>query len=450
MSTDPANRAAATRPNFIFILADDMGWADLGCTGARDAYNSPVDVSPNLDRLAAEGIRFTHAYANSAVCSPTRFALITGRWQYRLRGAAEEPLANAKGDKVLGVPPEHPTLPSLLGAAGYRTGLVGKWHLGYPPHFGPRLSGYQEYFGFHSGGVDDFAHTAARGGHDLWNNETEVTEDGYLTDILSRRAVDFIESQPDDQPFLLSLHYSAPHWPWLTRDDREESQFTANNGMHTDGGSVATYQRMIHHMDEGIGWVLDALERRGLAENTIVVFTSDNGGERFSNVWPFVGQKMDLLEGGIRVPLLVRWPAAIAAGQVSACPSLTMDWTATMLAAAGVQAHPEYPLDGVDLRPLMADSAWRRPGPLAWRLKHRAQKAFIEDGWKYLSMDGIDYLFDLETDARERANLALRQPQRLAALKAKWEAWNEQLPPIPDEAKVYMSFGPQQIPRASS
>jgi arylsulfatase A-like enzyme len=438
------------RPNLVFILADDLGYADLGCCGARDASNRPADVSPNLDRLAAHGLRFTHGYSNSAVCSPTRFALITGRWQYRLRGAAEEPLANARGDKVIGLPPEHPTLPSLLGAAGYATALVGKWHLGYPPHFGPRLSGYQEYWGFHSGGADYFAHTDPRGTKDLWDNETPIEQEGYLTDLLSRRAVDFVERQSADRPFLLSLHYSAPHWPWLTRDDAVESQRTRDNGAHLDGGSIATYQRMIHHMDEGIGWVLDALERRGLAENTLVVFTSDNGGERFSNNWPFVGAKMDLLEGGIRVPLLARWPARITGGGVCDTSSLSMDWTATMLEAAGVGAHPDYPLDGVDLAPAFVDPTWQRPGDLCWRMKHREQRALVRGRWKYLRVDGVDFLFDLETDARERANLARREPSRLEELRAAWEAWNASLPPIPPEARVFKLFSHADMPVAST
>lgn len=228
----------SSRPNLIFILADDLGYADLGCTGARDAYSVPVDVSPRLDALAAEGLRCTRGYSNSAVCSPTRFALATGRWQYRLRGAAEEPLASVHGDKVLGLPPGHPTLPSLLRDAGYATALVGKWHLGYPPHFGPRMSGYDTFYGFHAGGSDYFAHCDPRGRPDFWVNETEHTEDGYLTDLLSRRAVDFVRDQTADRPFLLSLHYSAPHWPWLTRDDRAESQRLAGFGKHIDGGSL--------------------------------------------------------------------------------------------------------------------------------------------------------------------------------------------------------------------
>ena len=436
-------------PNLIFILADDLGYADLGCTGARDAANQPVNVSPRLDGMAAQGLRCTRGYSNSAVCSPTRFALATGRWQYRLRGAAEEPLPSVHGDKVLGLPPSHPTLPSLLRDAGYATALVGKWHLGYPPHFGPRMSGYEEFYGFHAGGADYFAHCDPRGRPDFWENETAIEEDGYLTDLLSKRAVDFVSRQSPDKPFMLSLHYSAPHWPWLTRDDREESARIGGIGKHTDGGSLATYQRMIHHMDEGIGWVMDALQGQGLADNTLVVFTSDNGGERFSNNWPFVGQKMDLLEGGIRVPLLARWPDRIRAGSVSDTPNLTMDWTATFLAAAGVAAHPDYPLDGVNLLPLFADTRWKPERDLYWRMKHREQRALMRGSWKYLRVDGVEYLFNLDNDARERANLRDREPQRLAELRTAWEAWNASMPPIPEEAKVSLVFSKDDLPQAT-
>ncbi len=437
------------RPNLIFILADDIGYADLGCCGARDAQNRPADVSPRLDRMAAEGLRFTRGYSNSAVCSPTRFALITGRWQYRLRGAAEEPLASAHGDKVLGLPPAHPTLPSLLRDAGYATALVGKWHLGYPPHFGPRMSGYESFYGFHAGGADYFAHCDPRGRPDFWENETAIQEDGYLTDLLSRRAVRFIEQQSAERPFLLSLHYSAPHWPWLTRDDRDESQRIGGFGKHTDGGSLETYQRMVHHMDEGIGWVLDALERQGLADDTLVVFTSDNGGERFSNNWPFVGQKMDLLEGGIRVPLVARWPARIAPGGVTDTPNLTMDWTASFLDAAGVAADPGHPLDGRSLLPLFDDPRWNPARDLCWRMKHREQRALVRGRWKYLQVDGIEYLFDVVADPRERANLRDREPARLAELRSAWDAWDAGLPPVPAEAKVSLVFGRQDLPQAS-
>ena len=435
------------QPNFIFIMADDLGYADLGCCGARDAA-LPGGVSPHLDRLAREGMLFTDGYSNSPVCSPTRFALATGRYQYRLRGAAEEPLAgSAKGNPILGLPPEHPTLPSMLRDAGYATALIGKWHLGYRPHFGPEKSGYQQFFGPMAGGVDYFSHCARNGEHDLWEGEQQVQREGYLTDLLSERAAQFVRDQTK-RPFLLSLHYTAPHWPWLTRDDVLESSRINGAIAHLDGGSIATYRRMIHHMDEGIGQLMAALRDSGADDNTLVVFTSDNGGERFSDNWPFIGQKMDLLEGGIRVPLLARWPARIKAAQVSHMPAITMDWTTTMLAAAGVAPHPAYPQDGVSLLPLFADAAWQAPRNLYWRMAHRNQRAMRQGKWKYLRIEEHEYLFDLATDQRERANQAARDPGRLGAMCAAWEAWAATMPGIPQDAKVSLLYGEAQMPRS--
>ncbi|SCU74611.1 Arylsulfatase A family protein [Cupriavidus necator] len=430
------------RPSFVFILADDLGYADLGCTGARAP--SPT---PNLDRMAAEGMLFRHGYANSPVCSPTRFALITGRWQYRLRGAAEEPLTGkARGSEVIGLPPSHPTLPSLLRDAGYRTALAGKWHLGYPPHFGPLKSGYETFFGPLSGGVDYFSHCDSSGSHDLWDGDQPASGDGYLTDLITDRAVEFIKSAADT-PFMLSVHYTAPHWPWETREDHEESRRIGKRLAHTDGGSLETYRRMVSQMDEGIGRILASLRESGADRDTLVVFTSDNGGERFSDTWPFVGQKMDLLEGGIRVPLVARWPAGIAAGQVSNTPVITMDWPATMLACAGVPAHPRYPLDGVDLRPLLAAPGTSLDRDLYWRMSHRHQRALRSGRWKYLAVDQHEYLFDLSADERERANLAARYPDRLADLRARWLAWASQMPGIPEDARVTLVFDDSAIPR---
>jgi arylsulfatase A-like enzyme len=436
------------RPNLVFILADDLGYADLGCCGARGS-GLAGGVSPNLDAMAREGLLFTAGYSNSPVCSPTRFALATGRYQYRLRGAAEEPLAAAaKGNPVLGLPPAHPTLPSLLRSAGYATALIGKWHLGYRPHFGPEKSGYDYFFGPMAGGVDYFSHCARNGDHDLWENEQRVRRDGYLTDLLSGRAADWIAAQRGG-PFMLSLHYTAPHWPWLTRDDADESKRIDGAIAHIDGGSIATYRRMIHHMDEGIGRIMRALADTGADRDTLVVFTSDNGGERFSDNWPFIGQKMDLLEGGIRVPLIARWPAKIGPAQVSATPVITMDWVATMLEAADVSPHPDYPLDGVSLMPLFDDASWRPARRLYWRMAYRRQRALLDGTWKYLRIDDHDYLFDLSRDERERANQATRDPALLAMLREDWERWAAGMPGIPEDARVSLVYGEAQMPRPS-
>jgi arylsulfatase A-like enzyme len=446
-ATQQGPAAGTRRPNIIFIVADDLGFADLGCYGGRDAPFGRV--SPVLDGLASRGMRFTQGYANSPVCSPTRFALMTARYQYRLRGAAEEPInSRSRGSTTLGLPPEHPTLPSLLRDAGYRTALVGKWHLGYPPAFGPLRSGYDEFFGPMSGGVDYFTHCGTNGTHDLYAGEQEEAQEGYLTDLLSRRAVDTIERWAGQgQPFFLSLHYTAPHWPWETRDDAQGAAQVRDNLFHLDGGSVQTYQRMIHHMDEGIGWIVEALQRRGIADDTLIVFTSDNGGERFSDNWPLVGGKMDLTEGGIRVPWIAHWPAGIPAGSTSAQLCMTMDWSATLLDVAGGRADPAHPLDGVSLLPVLRDPSHRFARPLHWRMNHRGQRALRDGDWKYLRVDGHDYLFDLASDARERANRAAREPERLACMRADWEAWNATMPPIPADATVSLGYGAKDMPQ---
>jgi len=423
-------------PNFVFIMADDLGYADLGCYGGR------ADCSPNLDRMAAGGLRFTDGYSNSPVCSPTRFGLITGRYHYRLRGSHDEPIATrTRGNPVLGLPPEHPTFPSLLAAAGYRTALVGKWHLGFPPHFGPLKSGYQEFFGALAGGVDYFSHLDSAGVHDLYEGESESARTGYLTDLISDEAVAFIGRQKGAAaPFLLSVHYTAPHWPWETRADEAESRRIGARIVHTDGGSVQTYRTMIHHMDEGIGRILAALADAGVEEDTMVVFTSDNGGERFSDTWPLVGKKMDLLEGGIRVPYLVRWPARVPAGTSTAQLAITMDWAATLLDAAGVDPHPDYPMDGASLLGVLSSPARRLERELYWRMLFRNQKAMRSANWKYLVLDGDEFLFDLSKDQRERANLAKREPERLAEMRLRYEAWARTMPAIAVDAKFSVPY----------
>jgi arylsulfatase A-like enzyme len=200
---------------------------------------------------------------------------------------------------------------------------------------------------------------------------------------------------------------------------------------------------MVHHMDEGIGRVLGALDDMGAAENTFVVFTSDNGGERFSDNWPLVGGKMDLLEGGIRVPYIARWPARVPQGRTTARLAITMDWTATFLNAAGVDPHPDYPLDGIDL----LDE--EKPRSLYWRMKFREQKAVRSGNWKYLSIEGNEFLFDLSRDPRERANMRFREPARLEQLRVQYATWEADLPPIPEDAKVSLVYGPAEMAKPS-
>lgn len=437
------------KPNMIFIVADDLGFADLGCYGGRNALFGPV--SPNIDALAANGLRLTQGYSNSPVCSPTRVALMTMRYQYRIRAGMEEPInSHSKGSTALGLSPAVPTLPSLLQEAGYTTALIGKWHLGYPPAFGPLRSGYEEFYGIMAGGADYFTHRSSKGDHDLYFGEEAQHEIGYLTDLLSRRAVDYIErkaaSAKSGQPFFLSLHYTAPHWPWEARDDTEISA-KLGNLFHLDGGNIHTYQRMIQHMDEGIGWVVESLRDHGLLDDTLIVFTSDNGGERFSDNWPLVGGKMDLSEGGIRVPWVAHWPAVIPCGTTSSQHCMTMDWSVTLLEIGGGKPHPHFPLDGISISEVLHHPEKTFERPLYWRMNHRQQRGLRLGDWKYLKVDENEYLFNLATDERERANLAGIEVTRFQAMRKQYLEWEATIPPVPDDAAVSLGYSYKDMPQ---
>jgi len=429
------NAAASKPPNILFIMADDLGWADLGCYGNRD-FSTPA-----LDALAAGGVRLTHGYANSCVCSATRMALITGRYQYRLRGGLEEPIKE-KPDPLLGLPPSHPTLPSMLKIAGYHTGLIGKWHLGYLPWFGPLKSGYDEFFGIRSGGADYFTHKSVSGQADLWDGDRLSGEHGYLTDLLTARAVEFVAKRAGhpNQPFLLSLHYTAPHWPWETEHDAARSA-QLKELFDFSGGSLETYAAMVQSLDRGVGRVLETLRKHKLDEDTIIIFTSDNGGERYSKMWPLVGEKGDLLEGGIRVPTLVAYPRALDAGGVSHQVAITMDWTATLLKAAGVE--PALPLDGIDLLPMLSGVSPQVPRRLFWRFVGQRQAAVRDGRIKYLRVGKNEYLFNIDEDPRERANLAAARPTELARLRNLFDAWATSM--LSDSGVEGYVFGPDVL-----
>ena len=419
------------RPNILFILADDLGWADLG------VYGQTGHTTPNLDRLAAQGARFTQAYANSAVCSATRFALITGRYQYRLRGGLEEPIAFERPE--LALPPEHPTLPSLLRAGGYDTALIGKWHLGRPPASGPLRCGYDHFFGNLGGVVDYFTHKGGVGDEvpvDLWDGEQAITRKGYYTELLADEAEAYVRGvrgrrRADDRPFFLSLHFTAPHWPWEGPGDEAVSR-DLKNLFHYDGGNLAKYGEIVECLDAAVGRVLRALDDTGQADNTLVVFTSDNGGERFSKTWPFTGQKTELLEGGLRVPTLLRWPQRVRP-QIQSQVTVSMDWLPTLLAAAGLTPDPTCPSDGENILPVLEGQAGTHERTLFWRYKAQAQRAVRDGNWKYLKINDNEFLFDVVTDERERANLREREPVVFTRLRAAWEAWNEGFLPITDE-----------------
>ena len=413
-------------PDVIFIMADDLGFADLSFTGSHHIR------TPNIDSIGREGIFLRQGYANSAVCSPSRTALLTGRYQQFFRIGLEEPVAGTGDD--LGIPDGTPTIARAFRAAGYHTQLVGKWHLGNPPAHGPLVHGYDEFFGVVEGAADYFLHRNVQDGKPQGIGLAQGAEphqaNGYLTDLFGDAAVKAILA-PRAKPLFLSLHFTAPHWPW---EGREDAALAARlpNSRDNDGGNLAKYAEMVEIMDENIGRVLAALRQAG-REDAIIVFTSDNGGERFSETWPFVGVKGELLEGGIRVPVLVKAPGRIKPGSASEQVAISMDWLPTLVAlATGKTAEGAF--DGLDLTPQLTGKAPALARTLFWRFKASEQAAVRAGDWKYLSLGGKEHLFNLAQDERERADLKEDEPARFADLKAQWAAWNATLLPYPKDS----------------
>jgi arylsulfatase A-like enzyme len=424
--TRATSRSAA--PNILFLLADDLGYADLSCYGRHFS-------TPRIDSLSRQGALLTQAYASSPVCSPTRVALMTGREPGRLRIGLDEPLGTER-EGVLGLPTDIPTLPSLLRQRGYRTSLFGKWHLGKPPDFGPLKSGYDRFFGMYGGYSFYFGH-----GKDdpspVIDGERILTDHGYLTDLLTDKAIEeWTTGARGKQPLFMSMHFNAAHWPWEAPGDAGRSA-AIKNAVHRDGGSIETYRAMLGSLDHNVGRLLDALDKLDIARDTLVVFSSDNGGERFSDMWPLSGMKGELLEGGIRVPVLVRWPGKIAAGLRTDQLAVTTDWLPTLLAAAGGSPSPDYPSDGENLLPVLTGAAPARKRTLYWRFKGNDQAAVRDGRWKYLRLGGKEHLFDLEADPRERAELHEVHPAEFDRLKRLHQTWSAQLLPYPADARSY-------------
>ncbi|PBC60995.1 twin-arginine translocation pathway signal protein [Streptomyces sp. Tue6028] len=427
-----AASASRARPNLLVILGDDLGWADLS------SYGAPHIRTPHLDRLARQGVRFTDAYSGSATCSPTRFSLYTGRYPGRTKGGLAEPV----GNRTQGLDPSHPTLASLLRKAGYATALIGKWHCGWLPDYSPTKSGWDEFFGNFGGALEYFSKLGQLGEYDLYEGDATYQDLRYYTTVLTERAVEYV-GREHDKPWLLNLNFTTPHWPWLAEGDEETGAaiaasirsakspgevVTALN--HYDGGSVEKYAQMVESLDAAVGEVLAAVRRSGQEENTLVVFASDNGGERYSYNWPLSGEKFVLLEGGIRVPTIVRWPARVDGHQVSHEPVFSPDWTATLLELGGAHPDPAHPLDGTSLAGYLLRGEELPERDLFWRV--RANRALRRGKWKYYQDDaGKEHLYDLAADRREQADLAGDEPELLADLKASWERIAGGLLPYP-------------------
>ncbi len=415
--------SAPPKPNFVVILADDMGYADASCYGGT-RYETPA-----LDRLAREGMRFTDFHSSGAVCSPTRAGLLTGRYQQR----ASVPgviLADPKDNRHHGLQLSETTLAEVLKGAGYRTAVFGKWHLGYDSKYNPTAQGFDEFRGFVSGNIDYISHYDRMGIFDWWRGTKLEDELGYTTHLITKHAVRFIEEK-SEQPFCLYIAHEAPHSPYQGPDDPpvrgpKAAKNRARGGKNARPDIRATYQTMMEEMDRGVGEVVDALRRRGVAENTLVFFFSDNGANRNGSNGPLRGFKGSLWEGGHRVPAIAWWPGVVKAGSVHQAPAISIDIFPTLVELAGARAPEELALDGISLAGTLrgeASPATAEPRDLFWEFGRSA--AVRRGKWKLHVVRGKTSLFDLESDLGETRDLAAERPGIARELNAALEEWRK-------------------------
>lgn len=414
--------AAGDKPNIVLLLADDLGRGDLGCYGCEDIQ------TPAIDAIAKRGVRLTNAYAAASVCSPSRCGLMTGRHPVRVGvegNVSSEPHSP-------GMPGSETTLAELARSAGLKTGLVGKWHLGNREGETPRGQGFEEFFGFHTGCINYYNHIHTYGtwrGHDLWRNETPVKEDGkYFTDLITREAVRFLEEHRE-RAFLLCVTYNAPHYPLQAPDE----WFLKYKDLP---GDRQAYAALTSAMDRSIATIDAKLSELGLDQETLVIFASDHGpsdeartgGGGGSNP-PFRGMKASLFDGGLRVPLVVRWPDRWPKGESRDAVVSLLDVYPTVAEVLGAALEGQRPLDGVSLVPVLEKSA-SPPRTLFW--SHGAGAAVREGDHKLIVGPAVGvpagktWLADLASDPGERKNLADAEPQRAERLKARLDDWRRQ------------------------
>lgn len=417
LSSTQAQVGNAPRANVVLIITDDVGYGDFG------SYSAPDTKTPYIDGLARDGVRLTDFYANGATCTPTRAGLISGRYQQRF--ALEWPLGAQSADSARGLPVTGRSLPQLLKGNGYATALIGKWHLGWKSEFSPNAQGFDYFFGFKSGFTDYYEHTYGDGEPDLFENERPVKVPGYMTDLITERSVRFIE-QNAQRPFFIDVAYNAAHWPYQMPDKPSRARDNARHlGPFDDSTSTrAEYVAMLERADQGVGRILRVLDSLGLRLNTIVIFTNDNGGEWLSRNTPLFQNKGTVWEGGIRVPAIVRWPRRIPAGRVSGQVGITMDLTASILAATGTPVPADARLEGIDLLPVLEGRVPEIERTLFWRVIGPSPQRAVRSGdWKLLFDGPRPMLFNVRTDLGERNNMIGQRPDIARRLRSLLSAW---------------------------
>jgi N-acetylgalactosamine-6-sulfatase len=430
------------RPNIVFLLADDLGHGDLGCYGCKDIR------TPVLDQLAARGVRFTSFYANGPECSPTRAALLTGRYQQRIGGlecaigtgdvGRYDDAIRLRKTNDLGLPSDEVTIARLLKDAGYATAICGKWHLGYDDKFSPNRHGFDHAFYCLGGGMDYFYHvedtTPPR--PVLRLNGKPIERPGYFTDLIAEDALRFIQAHRD-RPFFLYVPFTAPHAPFQGPKDHRDGPLPADSPLWQQAKAPPkVYAAMIERMDEAIGRILAKLDETGCAERTLVFFTSDNGGTASARPTPFRGIKGSTFEGGLRVPCIVRWPKRLPeGGAVTDQVALTMDWSASIMRVAGAKPPVDRPFDGLDVLERLEKQQPVVPRTLFWRGRRgdRTWWAVREGALKYVArQEGTrkdEYLFSLNTDPGEKTNQLTERPADVARLKRLLAEWEKQVRP---------------------
>ncbi|MGK7397330.1 MAG: sulfatase family protein [Candidatus Cyclobacteriaceae bacterium M3_2C_046] len=437
---------AQNKPNIIVILADDLGYGDLGSYGCEDIR------TPSLDRLAQQGARLEAFYANGPECTPTRVALLTGRYQQRVGGLECAIGAGNVGryDEAewlskqhrLGLHPEYAVLPSALKKAGYQTAIIGKWHLGYEKEFRPIKHSFDYAIGPIGYGGDFFHHVEKaeglriddfKGSHNLARNDQEIFREGYyMTHLITDEAKSWLYRQQPNQPFFLYLPYTAPHKPLQGPDDYKPRPL---QGQEWEVKDRKVYAEMVEEMDRGIGEILEVLERKKLTDNTLIIFFSDNGATGIGNNGIYRGIKGQVYEGGIRVPCLISWPHKIKPGTISDQVSISMDLTCSILKLADIDPEP-LNLDGMDIIGHLIRNEKEQERTLFWRKKRytTVYKAVREGPLKYIinMKDGNiqqEHLFNLVTDPAEQNDLKQEKPEELHSMRKLISNWEHDMKP---------------------